>query len=106
MFLCIDLIRALLKRFNLSKDDIDLYEINEAFGSMYAYCVEKLGLDIEKVNVNGGAMYVSHIPSLLLKRICQNTDAMRLIWTLGYIVHWDIHWDVQASDRSSRAYMS
>jgi len=31
-------------------------QINEAFGSMYAYCVETLGLDIEKVNVNGGAM--------------------------------------------------
>jgi acetyl-CoA acyltransferase 1 len=46
----------LLRRAGLTKDDIDLYEINEAFGSMYAYCVEKLGLDIDTVNVNGGAM--------------------------------------------------
>lgn len=34
------------------------YQINEAFGSMYVYCVETLGLDINKVNVNGGAMCV------------------------------------------------
>lgn len=31
-------------------------QINEAFGSMIAYCVQQLNLDIEKVNVNGGAM--------------------------------------------------
>lgn len=48
--------RAMFKRFNITKDDVDLFEINEAFGSMYAYCVETMGLDIEKVNVNGGAM--------------------------------------------------
>ncbi|KAL2406924.1 3-ketoacyl-CoA thiolase A, peroxisomal [Exophiala dermatitidis] len=44
----------------LSKDDIDLWEINEAFASMYVYCVEKLGLDINKVNVRGGAIAIGH----------------------------------------------
>ncbi|GFZ46533.1 acetyl-CoA C-acyltransferase [Saitozyma sp. JCM 24511] len=56
----VEAIPALLRRVGLTKDDIDLYEINEAFGSMYAYCVEKLGLDIDKVNVNGGAIALGH----------------------------------------------
>jgi hypothetical protein len=42
-------------------------QINEAFGSMYAYCVETLGLDMEKVNVNGGAMWVGSVRSDLLR---------------------------------------
>ncbi len=35
-------------------------KINEAFASMYVYCVRKLGLDPEKVNVNGGAIALGH----------------------------------------------
>ena len=35
-------------------------QINEAFASMYVYCVKKLGLDREKVNVNGGAIALGH----------------------------------------------
>ena len=35
-------------------------QINEAFASMYVYCVRKLGLDIEKVNVHGGAIALGH----------------------------------------------
>ncbi|WOO79841.1 3-ketoacyl-CoA thiolase A, peroxisomal [Vanrija pseudolonga] len=53
-------IPAVLERAGLTTADVDLYEINEAFGSMYAYCVEKLGLDINKVNVNGGAIALGH----------------------------------------------
>lgn len=44
-------------------DCFDTYvasQINEAFASMYVYCVRKLGLDIEKVNVNGGAIALGH----------------------------------------------
>jgi len=44
----------------LSLDDIDLYEINEAFASQSAYCVKKLGLSWDKVNVNGGAIAFGH----------------------------------------------
>ncbi|KDN42710.1 hypothetical protein RSAG8_06667, partial [Rhizoctonia solani AG-8 WAC10335] len=44
----------------LTIGDVDLFEINEAFASMYVYCVRKLGLDIEKVNVNGGAIALGH----------------------------------------------
>ncbi|RVX70601.1 hypothetical protein B0A52_05253 [Exophiala mesophila] len=53
-------IPKILELTGLTKDDIDLFEINEAFSSMYVYCVEKLGLDIEKVNVRGGAIAIGH----------------------------------------------
>ncbi|KAB2636524.1 3-ketoacyl-CoA thiolase 2 [Pyrus ussuriensis x Pyrus communis] len=44
----------------LGLDDIDLFEINEAFASRYVYCVKKLELDPEKVNVNGGTIALGH----------------------------------------------
>jgi acetyl-CoA acyltransferase 1 len=53
-------IPALYKRTGLTKEDIDMYEINEAFASMMVYCVEKLGLDPNQVNVNGGAIALGH----------------------------------------------
>eukprot|EP01036_Dinobryon_divergens_P061584 gene61584-biopygen10287 len=46
----------LLQRFGLSKDDIDLWELNEAFASQALYCMSRLGLDPAKVNVDGGAI--------------------------------------------------
>lgn len=36
------------------------HKINEAFASMYVYCVKTLGLDVEKVNANGGAIALGH----------------------------------------------
>nr|C8YNG6.1 RecName: Full=3-ketoacyl CoA thiolase 1, peroxisomal; Short=PhKAT1; Flags: Precursor [Petunia x hybrida]ACV70032.1 3-ketoacyl CoA thiolase 1 [Petunia x hybrida] len=49
-----------VKSAGLDLDDIDLYEINEAFASQFVYCQKKLNLDPEKVNVNGGAMALGH----------------------------------------------
>ncbi|KAF5390230.1 hypothetical protein D9757_002888 [Collybiopsis confluens] len=69
-----------LEMTGLSKEDIDVYEvpiqfsattmyqnltlavlqINEAFASQFAYCVEELGIPIEKINPNGGAISISH----------------------------------------------
>lgn len=51
---------ALLRRFGLSTDDIDLWEINEAFASQAVYCRDRLGLDPDRVNVDGGAISVGH----------------------------------------------
>lgn len=53
-------IPKILNKFNLSKDDIDVFEINEAFASMGVYCVNKLGLDESKVNPRGGAIAFGH----------------------------------------------
>lgn len=44
----------------LGIDDIDIYEINEAFASQAYYSVTKLGIPMEKVNVNGGAIALGH----------------------------------------------
>jgi len=50
----------LLKRHGLSVDDIDIWELNEAFASQAIYCRDTLGIDPEKVNVNGGSIAISH----------------------------------------------
>lgn len=53
-------IPKLLTRLNLTKEDIDLFEINEAFASMYAYCIDIAGYPIEKTNVNGSSIAIGH----------------------------------------------
>ncbi|XP_024008362.1 3-ketoacyl-CoA thiolase 1, peroxisomal [Eutrema salsugineum] len=53
-------IPAAVKTAGLELDDIDLFEINEAFASQFVYCRNKLGLDPEKINVNGGAIAIGH----------------------------------------------
>lgn len=53
-------IPKLLSKFNLTKDDIDIFEINEAFASMAVYCLQNLGLDHAKVNPRGGAIALGH----------------------------------------------
>lgn len=53
-------IPAAVKSAGLEVNDIDLFEINEAFASQFVYCSKKLELDSEKVNVNGGAMAFGH----------------------------------------------
>lgn len=53
-------IEQLLKRMNLTKDDISLWEINEAFAMVVIANANILGLDIDKVNVHGGAITIGH----------------------------------------------
>jgi acetyl-CoA C-acetyltransferase len=50
----------LLARHGLTVDDIDLWELNEAFASQTLYCMDQLGLDPAKTNVNGGAISIGH----------------------------------------------
>ena len=50
----------LLARHGLKVDDIDLWELNEAFASQSIYCQQKLGIPDEKLNVNGGAISIGH----------------------------------------------
>jgi acetyl-CoA C-acetyltransferase len=50
----------LLERNGLTIDDIDIWELNEAFAAQAVYCRDKLGIDPEKVNVNGGAIAIGH----------------------------------------------
>ncbi len=53
-------IRQALERANLSMEDLDLVEVNEAFAAQYLAVEKELGLDREKTNVNGGAIALGH----------------------------------------------
>ncbi|KAM7419929.1 hypothetical protein PAMA_016838 [Pampus argenteus] len=53
-------IPAALQQAGLTVADVDVFEINEAFASQVVYCVEKLGIPMEKVNPNGGAIALGH----------------------------------------------
>jgi acetyl-CoA C-acetyltransferase len=50
----------LLERHGLTVDDIDLWELNEAFAVQVIYCRDRLGIPNEKLNVNGGAISIGH----------------------------------------------
>lgn len=50
----------LLQRYGLSPDDIDLWELNEAFAVQVVYCQERLGLPMETLNVDGGSISIGH----------------------------------------------
>ncbi len=52
--------RKALQRARLGIDDLDLVELNEAFASQSVACIRELGLDPERVNVNGGAIAIGH----------------------------------------------
>jgi acetyl-CoA C-acetyltransferase len=62
-------IRKILKRNNLTQEDIDIFEINEAQAQQVLFCVKALGIDKEKVNVNGGAIAVGHPPGMTGARL-------------------------------------
>jgi acetyl-CoA acyltransferase 1 len=53
-------IPAALKKAGLTVDDIDVFELNEAFASQATYCVRKLGIPLEKLNPRGGACALGH----------------------------------------------
>ena len=50
----------LLRRHGLKIDDIDLWELNEAFAVQVVYCRDRLGIPMEKLNVNGGSISIGH----------------------------------------------
>jgi acetyl-CoA acetyltransferase len=68
-------ITKLLERNKMTLKDIDLIEINEAFAAQYLACEKLLGLDREKVNVNGGAIALGHPIGM---------SGARLLLTLAY----------------------
>jgi acetyl-CoA acyltransferase len=53
-------VRKLLAKTGLTVDQIDLYEVNEAFASQALYCLRELALPLDRVNVNGGAIALGH----------------------------------------------
>ena len=65
----------LLQRHGLAVEDIGLWELNEAFAVQVVYCQERLGIDPEKLNVNGGSIAVGHPFGM---------TGSRLVGTLAY----------------------
>jgi len=53
-------IPRVLKKAGITVDDVDVFEINEAFANVVMYAIDKLGLDPKKVNPNGGAIALGH----------------------------------------------
>jgi len=68
-----------LARANMTIDDIDLVEINEAFAAQVVPSYQDLGIDIDKLNVNGGAIAVGHPFGMTGARL-QNTMINSLQW--------------------------
>src|SRR5262249_9387925 len=58
----------LLKRFGLTVDDINLWELNEAFAVQVVYCRDRLGIDPNRLNVNGGSIPIGHPVGLTCSR--------------------------------------
>ncbi len=50
----------LLQRFGLAMEDVDLWELNEAFAVQVVYCRDRLGIPMERLNVDGGAIAIGH----------------------------------------------
>ena len=72
--------------------DIDLFEINEAFASIVLLAMDKLGIDHDKVNVNGGAIAMGHplgaTGTILLGTCARRTGTARPVeHRAGYLVH-------------------
>ncbi|KAL2848724.1 Thiolase, N-terminal domain-containing protein [Aspergillus pseudodeflectus] len=53
-------LRNLYKHSGISQRDVDIFELNEAFASQSIHCIRELGIDMEKVNPNGGAIALGH----------------------------------------------
>ncbi|KAH0535928.1 hypothetical protein FGG08_007171 [Glutinoglossum americanum] len=71
-------IPKLLNQYHLTKDDIDIIEINEAFASMAVYCINTLGLDHAKVNTRGGAIALGHpLGATGARQICTGLSEAR-----------------------------
>jgi len=85
-------IPAAVKKAGLKLSDIDVFEINEAFASQATYCVAKLGIDPEKVNVNGGAIALGHPLvglhwcSLDCQSVARNEATQSALWSC-----FDVH---------------
>ena len=84
----VDAIRQLWKKTGWKNDDVDLYEINEAFSVAAIAVTRELGLDLNKVNVNGGAVALGHPIG---------ASGARILTTLLYeMIRRDVHKGIAA----------
>src|SRR5215510_576500 len=70
-------IPKVLKSTGLSKEDVDFFEINEAFASQAVYSIDSIGIPYEKVNVHGGAIAIGHPLGCSMSFFFCNFSSMR-----------------------------
>ena len=80
-------IPKVLEKTGLSKDDVDFYEINEAFASQAVYSVDKIGISFGKVNVNGGAIAIGH-PLGCSTSLSSSLSRPELFYSICHICSW------------------
>lgn len=92
MYMKINLIKIVqvLENTGVKKDDIDMWEINEAFSVVVLANVKDLDLDMSKVNIHGGAVSIGHpIGSVkLLERILMTVQVDGLKFLLEQLSYW------------------
>ncbi len=95
----------LLERHGLKVDDIDLWELNEAFASQCLYSRDTLGIDPEKYNVNGGSIAIGHPFGMTGARLHRPRAAgrppSRRKYARGHHVHRRRPWAARACSRST-----
>ena len=64
---------------------IGCHQINEAFASQYVYCVKELGLDVAKVNVNGGAIALGHPLDESMRVLGRGNAKIGLMMVLAFL---------------------
>ena len=63
-------IKKIMKQTGYKLEDMELIEINEAFASQALYCIKELGIDMEKVNIYGGAIALGHSLGCTGAKLC------------------------------------
>ncbi len=90
-------IQALLKKNNLTKEKIDLFDVNQAFASQAIAVSKELGLNPENTNVNGGAIALGHPLAASGTRITANLVyelARRKVTNLNCLILLELSWKI------------
>lgn len=87
----VEAIRKVLRKTGLTLEEMDLIELNEAFATQSIACIRELGLDMDKVNVNGGALALGHplagTGAILTAKLLYELKRRRARYGAGGLLH-------------------
>lgn len=77
-----------LQKAKWTKEEVDLYELNEAFAAQSIACVKSLGLNPDKVNINGGAIALGHPigASGIIVKLLKNINYIYIVFVIYLII--------------------
>lgn len=77
-----------LQKAKWTKEEVDLYELNEAFTAQSIACVKSLGLNPDKVNINGGAIALGHPigASGIIVKLLKNINYIYIVFVVYLII--------------------